>query len=377
MANALRRLLQTIHLWMGIVLCIPIVLISLTGSALLLQREILSLIAPSPNSEGPTQSVERIVGAARAAVPEQARANWVDLPTEAGKAAVVQFSIGQRPSRRVDVSIDPISLQILGSENYVRRGPIKTVLVDIHEFMMMPEHIGFPFVGWMGVAMTFMGISGIIVWWPRRGQWRGTFAVRSGIGALRLNVDLHRLVGIAGSLIFLILSVSGVYLIFPVEVSGLVNALLPGQGREYAPPDGDFTPAGPLNHDDAIKVALAVVADAPVTGIQLPPAPGRPYIVQMEPPGFGPTVPAIMVTIDAKTAAIDYIDDPRDHSPAERAINLMHAAHFSVGLGPVWNLIVFLSGILPLFLAVTGITIWWKRRRAGVEAAALASQTRS
>jgi len=41
-----------------------------------------------------------------------------------------------------------------------------------------------------------------------------------------------------------------------------------------------------------------------------------------------------------------------------------------VGLGPVWMVLVFLSGLLPLVFAITGITVWWKRRRPVAESAA-------
>ena len=36
--------------------------------------------------------------------------------------------------------------------------------------------------------------------------------------------------------------------------------------------------------------------------------------------------------------------------------------HFGTGLGLVWTVLVFLSGLLPLALAITGVTVWWKRR---------------
>ena len=31
-------------------------------------------------------------------------------------------------------------------------------------------------------------------------------------------------------------------------------------------------------------------------------------------------------------------------------------------MGLIWKVLVFVSGILPLGLAITGLNIWWKRR---------------
>ena len=30
----------------------------------------------------------------------------------------------------------------------------------------------------------------------------------------------------------------------------------------------------------------------------------------------------------------------------------------------LWTVLVFLSGLLPLLLAITGLTVWWKKRQA-------------
>jgi uncharacterized iron-regulated membrane protein len=46
----------------------------------------------------------------------------------------------------------------------------------------------------------------------------------------------------------------------------------------------------------------------------------------------------------------------------DRVLNLLYALHFSIGTGPVWTFLVFLAGLLPLFLTITGVTIWWTKR---------------
>ena len=44
--------------------------------------------------------------------------------------------------------------------------------------------------------------------------------------------------------------------------------------------------------------------------------------------------------------------------------SLCDALHFSVGMGGVWTFLVFLTGLLPLLFAITGLNIWWLKRRA-------------
>ena len=87
-------------------------------------------------------------------------------------------------------------------------------------------------------------------------------------------------------------------------------------------------------------------------------------IVQMEPLGFTPATPPVTVTFDPDRAERIFIDDPRHYPVSDRVLNFAYALHFSLGVGGVWTFLVFLAGLLPAVLAVTGATIWWKKRRA-------------
>jgi uncharacterized iron-regulated membrane protein len=361
--RSFRKTVETLHLWTGLVLCIPMILIGLSGSVLLVQREILNLSVPRASATGPSQSIARVIEAARSAVPG-VRANWVELPSSPGRPAAVQFAVARRPLRTVEVYVDPVSLKVLGTSDVVRRGPIMSVIVNLHEFLMMPSHFGLALVGWIAVAMTLMGISGLILWWPRQGRWLRAFLVARGARGLRLHLDLHHAVGIWGLLLFLTLSVSGIYLAFPQTVSSAVRIVLPPHRSAAGPERIGIRPNWPNDPDQAVALAMSAVPNARVTGIQLPGASGTPYVAQLEITGFGPAVPPITVTMDRQSADIISIDDPRGYSAAERFLNLLYALHFSVGLGAAWTVLVFVSGLLPLFLAVTGSTIWWKKRQA-------------
>jgi uncharacterized iron-regulated membrane protein len=361
-AHSFRQTLRTIHLWVGIILCVPVVLIGLSGSALLLQREILRQSLPEASGAGPMQPIARIVEAAQGGAPGL-NANWVELPASPGMAAAVQFVVSTRPARNMQVYVDPVSLEVLGKSD-IGRGPIQIAIANMHEFLMLPPHIGLPFAGWMAVAMTFMGVSGLIVWWPRNGQWRRAFLMRRGARGLVLYLDLHRVAGIWGLVIFLVLSVSGIYLAFPQTISSAVRVAFPAGPVGSAREPGTTPPAVPTDPEEAIALAAAAVPDARVTGLRIPIVAGRPVVVQMESTGWGPSVPQITVTFDPRSAEVVSIDDPRTYAMADRVLNWEYALHFSLGTGRIWSFLVFLTGLLPLFLAVTGVTVWWRKRSA-------------
>ena len=151
-----------------------------------------------------------------------------------------------------------------------------------------------------------------------------------------------------------------------VLTSGLacVSSLAVGRTAMGASPSirlatfsADVTP------DRAIISAQSAVRTAVPMSIELP-GDNPSYTVELEPQDFAPTDPRVIVVMDAKTGSIDYIDDPRNYAATDQVLNLQHNLHFGVGLGWIWMILVFLSGLMPLLFAITGLTVWWKRRRS-------------
>ena len=46
----------------------------------------------------------------------------------------------------------------------------------------------------------------------------------------------------------------------------------------------------------------------------------------------------------------------------------MRRWHDGTGMGPVWQIVIFLGGIIPALLSVTGIIIWWRARKPRTKA---------
>jgi uncharacterized iron-regulated membrane protein len=356
-----KRVLQTVHLWLGLLLAIPIIVIGLSGSALLLQREILANSVPAATAEGQSVPLETLVAAAAKAAPENATARSIVLAAYPGAPTTINFDMnGRQPRTRVHV--DPVSGEVLGSEPDTNRGPILDFLIRAHAFLLLPAPIGFPMVGWMAGIMTFMAVSGLVLWWPRKGMWGHAFWMRKGARGLRFHLEFHHVVGFWGSAILLVMGLSGLYLVYPDTFRQTTEMVLPtdrsprDRDRQYAP-----GPA-PLHSDGAIAAALAAVPNTRAVNVQLPPTPDLPFVVHLETNEFRPKLPPILVTLNARTGEINFIDDPRRYSISDKFLNLQHTLHFGIGLGWMWKVLVFISGVLPLALGITGLMIYVKRR---------------
>ena len=47
----------------------------------------------------------------------------------------------------------------------------------------------------------------------------------------------------------------------------------------------------------------------------------------------------------------------------ETLARTMRRWHDGTGMGLTWQIIIFLGGIIPALLSVTGIIIWWRARK--------------
>src|SRR4030095_9328887 len=127
----LKRNLQTIHLWMGLILAIPIIVIGLSGCALLLQREFLAYSVPAASASGEPAPLVQMIAAAEKAVPDNATPRSIVPAPYAGAPTTLKFDSGGRPPRTL-VQIDPVSLKVLGTSPVTNRGPILDFLIKAH-----------------------------------------------------------------------------------------------------------------------------------------------------------------------------------------------------------------------------------------------------
>ncbi|HXJ00878.1 MAG TPA: PepSY-associated TM helix domain-containing protein, partial [Micropepsaceae bacterium] len=237
---------------------------------------------------------------------------------------------------------------------------------SLHIALMAPGYYGLQTVGFLGIAMTLFGVSGLVLWWPRRGQWRFAFGVRRGARGWRLNHDLHSAVGFWSLIVFLIVSVSGVDLAFPVTFQSMVGKLMP-LSNGLTP--GHLDPAviatirdkKALTPDEAARVALGSVPKARVVQVQLPPSPEGVYLVTMVPTPFDDNAPQISTFVGPGPEILDVVD-PRNYSAGKRFLIWLRVLHYGRGLGEAWRVLVLLSGLLPLLFALTGLRMWQLKR---------------
>jgi uncharacterized iron-regulated membrane protein len=362
-----RTVLHTIHRWVGLSLCVPLVVLGLTGSVLVFEHELGALFDPSPRASAPgaAPSIDATVAAARAVAPADTAPTVLIAPSEPLDPAVVRFAPkrGEPGAGTVQVFVDPASLAVLD----VRAGDpgLLRWIFRLHANLTTHDRSGRAIVGWLGGAMTFFGFSGIVLWWPAQGQWRRAFTVQRGARGFRLFRQLHGAAGIWGLAVFLTVSVSGTYLAFPQTLGGAVATVLPARDLRSAPtvarPEGG---ARPRSVDDAIAAVRAALPDGALRMIGFPVRPDQPLRLSFARPGDAAGQPLVTLFVDPYRAQVIERRDPAAFSAGETVLAWQHALHSGRGVGWLWQGLVCVCGLLPALFATSGIAMWLITRRA-------------
>jgi len=218
-----RRAAFQIHLWTGLALGLYIVMLSITGSALVYRRELnVWLAAPRPvyHEGAPHLSKAQLEEAARRAYPGYQITRMGTRITRRNPTIEVWLERGADKKERL---FDPYTGADLGDA--VTQGELALIWVSrLHDELLF-DRAGKYWNGALSGVMTLLVLTGAIVWWPGITRWRRSLGVKLRGGWKRINWDLHSAMGFWLFLFMLIWGVSGVYLGIPEPFSNFVDAI--------------------------------------------------------------------------------------------------------------------------------------------------------
>jgi len=359
-----RHTLFTIHMWVGLILGILCAVLGLSGSLLVYDDVVTKLLDPPPfaTTRGAPLPLAMIADAAREAAqskgitPGQLQISLPHTVTEAVAVRVGQISamgnmgVQRAPrARGLQVFIDPVSGQVLDTRSQIGP-PIVRFAHQLHGNFLLGRDGRSIVVGWLGVAMLMLGASGLVLWWPHRGQWKYAFGVRASATGLRFHRELHAATGIWIFVVFMIVSYSGLVLAWPQFLGA-------GGGRGPAMAPLTASTSAPIGPDRALALAKAAMPGVEPDSVTLPAHYDQPISVSF----LVHDAVRASVLIDPWRAKVIAV---RDNSSSFLA--WMRPVHQGSGLGVVWRFLVFLSGLVPTLFVVTGIVMWLKKRRRHV-----------
>ena len=394
--RAFRYWLQQLHLWIGLILLLPLVMMGVTGAVLVYGHDIEHLLG---QGEPPAKDRRRMALAGRTDRSGPRRLEGSDaypdcraLADGSGRTRrrapvaarhgerAPQFRGGQQGQAQgqaqgrvptqspfagsLQILIDPVSLQVLETQQAMT-GWLR-FFHDLHGHLFIAGGLGRELVGWLGVALLVLGCSGLYLWWPRPGQWKAAFIVRRTAKGLRFNRELHGAVGIWSLMLFMLVNFTGVYLAFPQQISAAVNTVWPGRDMRAAMFQARVEPmrgVPPMGVNEAVELARSKVPDGRFLNAFLSIRPDQAMRIGLIRADHIEGAPIITVIIDPFRKSVVDVFDPQTMTTGERIVAWQRALHYGIGLGGGYKFLVFVSGVIIPVFAVTGFLMWWTKRR--------------
>lgn len=351
---AMRRAWFQVHKWIGLTLAILIIPLSLSGAALVWHDALDRIVDPARYAVTGTTLLgpDTYAAAASAALKHGERIALLTMPEDGGPV-VVAASAGTAPVRpgppqRTMVYLDPPTARVL--QVSPSNSGLVRFLHGLHGSLQVPG-IGRAIVGWIGVFMMVSCFTGLWLWYPTVGKWTRGLRFRRHRNT---DTNLHHLFGFWVALPLFLLSLTGAWISFP-QFFGSIT----GEAQRRGGPDRMALarakplakPAQPL--DVAIGRARGVVGQATLRSVAWPTDLSADWTLTFE----GADAPVGVKVADDTGGATA--------APARTqggVARWMRRIHDGTDMGPLWQAIIFLGGILPAVLAVTGAIMWWRAR---------------
>ncbi len=215
----LRRALFQIHLWLGIATGLYVVLISVSGSAVVFRRELNLWLVPHHVSIRWDRILTKddLRAAASARYPGYT-VRRVSFARALDRPAEVELVRGTEVRERL---FDPYTGRDLG-DSFPRSLRAVEWLVSLHDDLLAGE-TGRRWNGLGGLLVLGLVLSGGVIWWPGRRRWSWSVAPRRGPKAPRVMWQLHSLLGFWSLALLAIWAVTGIYFAFPEPFDALMN----------------------------------------------------------------------------------------------------------------------------------------------------------
>jgi len=362
-ASHARILVRRVHLWLGLSLGLLFAVLGLTGSALVFYTGIDAALHPvveagrndrAPGLASPVWDRALATGRARWHDPA---GKWTIEVTGEGGAIPARFypSSGHgHHADRVMVWFSPDGTRIIRAERW--GGYLMSWLYQLHMALLAGD-LGGQVVGWSGVAMLLLLLSGIVAWWPR-GSWRKAVALKRNAVPIRRLRDLHKLSGLWSMALLFVLVVTGVLLALPPVTQALL------QPTAVPAPKSSDDRGGQISIVQAFNVAHQTLPDGRIVFVDMPGAQEGPIRVRLQVPGDPHRrFSGSYVFIDRFSGQVLAVHDVRHAGIGTAIVSWVRTLHDGTVGGLATRILAVMLGFVPALLFATGMLHWLRRRR--------------
>ena len=375
MSISFRKTSRKFHLWLSLIFCLPLIIISISGSVLVYAEQI-NEVSLKDKVFRTQESIAKfpvrmkfstLQSEINSKFKEYAIMGW-SIAQDASKTDKIRLS-SQKLQKQVLIYLDAFSGEIKGASIPRAHGFIGAIN-KLHAELFLGRG-GRIFTGIVGLSALLIGISGFFIY---KKFWQNLFSLRLD-RAIYFMRGTHRLIGVASTPVMFAIAISGAWWeLRAVTYKPLANpcgAVLQNFKTErnstVAASNGAVSMKAVQNLatlDEALARIAVKFKEFRSTYIAFPLCPGGAFTVYGfeagQNPLQSPYASRITISDAGEILKADFINDADFSDKLQDGFRRAHAGSY----GAITKLIWFLAGLAPLFLSICGFYITLKNRNS-------------
>lgn len=372
-----RKIINDIHLWLGIGSGIILFIVSFTGTILAFEQEIKSALNKS-GYENESEAEKKSIYELKNEIEKSGQYNvaefiiiqnlYTALATENEPKDIATHDDhdDDHGPQHINFHIDPYSGKILPEEDFNTGNAFFLSVMKLHRWLLLDIKIGRPIVGVATIIFILLCFSGLILWFPKKlkkaKQWKRGFTIKWKANWKRINYDIHNTLGFYALIPLLLMGLSGLIWSFPGYYKGLETILGDKLGKQR------FDTTVPVNAikgeklisiEDLIQVTDSLKKDEAVAyRITFPQEKQHSVMIRRKETGFFATDASDKFQFHPHSGELLKADYFKDWKFNEKVAALIRAIHIGSFMGSFSKIIYFFCCLIATSMPVTGTLIW-------------------
>lgn len=339
------RWLRALHRYFGLVAAMLLFILAVTGGVLIFKQEIWSLRFPALFEPWVKPSTTEIAGAFGAIQAEYAERNrLVRVPQPDIRAYHVYLDSGEALWRQDGAG--PVA------EWAWYESPLG-VIAELHRHLAAGD-VGKSLLGWLGLGATLMAVSGLILWWPVRRQFR-VASLRPRRFSRSALLRMHRDLGALTATLIVLFSLTASAVVFGQEARNLLNRLLNSGVQASAPArivaGGQFDPPD----EEMIERVMEALPGARLMSWSPPRPENAVHYFRLRQVGEVHPYGRSTVHIDARSGRVLAVSDATRAPAGDRVANWMYPLHAARWGGAGYRIVALFAALVLVLMSLTGI----------------------
>lgn len=358
-SKKIRNLAFSLHRYIGLAVGIILVIIGLTGSLLVFQKELDSILVK--------QKFEQVIPQAQTVSLEEVTNNVAQAYANQPDWKLAQFvlyydrdiyrvRLNNSEDQQLEVFVNAYTGKILGDR--LRNQSFFGRVHELH-YALLTAPVGTIIVGIAALLMLILSITGSILWSGWRNLLAG-FKIKLNASTKRKNYDIHQVVGIIALIGLTFTGFTGFIWNFYEQTEPAIYALT----STPKPPEVKSIVTGKesLAISEIIEKAIATIPEAKPSSISIPTKPDEVFTVYLKQPQDAQYF-ANKVDIDRYSGKVLHVINSKTAKFGDRLLNVFAPMHYGTFGGLPTRILYIFVGLSPTILFMTGLVMYSLRRR--------------